>query len=281
MTERPILFSGPMVRALLDGRKTQTRRVVKVQTGDLFDVHALRGAVQEWVPAVDPIAGVVGRTSRVIRCPYGVPGDVLWVRERCRAVELDDGLDCVEFHATQDEEDDWGDTIEDSRAASDQWICLRHYGGMPRRGTRRERGGIAGPWVPSIHMPRWASRLTLRITDVRVERLNDCSEADAIAEGLYKSHPTDDDRAWFRDWTEEQTGCEPTPEELADFEDGVWMVPGVPQGWGLTPADRRKDQWAPTPQFAYRQLWDHINGPGAWDANPWVWALTFEVVANG
>src|SRR5258708_39099456 len=119
-------------------------------------------------------------------------------------------------------------------------------------------------------MPRWASRITLRVTDVRVERLQDISEADAVAEGLYKSHPTDEDREWFKEWTEDRTGSPPTPGEVAQFEEGVWMVPGVPQGWGMAKAERQRDQWAPTPQFAYPLIWEHINGPRSRAANPWV-----------
>lgn len=110
------------------------------------------------------------------------------------------------------------------------------------------------------------------LTDVRVERLNDCSEADAIAEGLYKSLPDDEDREWYRAHCEER--CEEP--DWDHFNAGVWMAPGVPQGFGMTKAERQRDTWAPTPQFAYRLVWENINGPGSWEANPWVWAVSFE-----
>ena len=231
MTDRPILFSGPMVRALLDGRKTQTRRIMKPQPRandrlrkrlDSRDFTAFRRhepPIENW------------------RCPYGGPGDRLWVKET-------------------------------------------HLGGSPGVANiiYRADGEVPGVrWRPSIHMPRRASRVTLAITDVRVERLQDISEADAIAEGLYRSIPDERDRDWFAAYTEEQTGSPPTPGEWKTFNAGVWMVPGVPQGWGLTPSERRRDTWGPTPQFCYRLLWEHINGPGSWGANPWVWAVTFEV----
>lgn len=250
MRERPILFSSPMVRAILDGRKTKTRRVVKVQTGDLFDIGACVAAVQEYVPAIDPIAGMVGRASRLIRCPYGVPGDLLWVREACRAEEL--SRPQRERPATRKEREAWGWTrvvevdeldgcdgvryladdhwriIKNTPAAGEAWSDLYHYRG-------RGKGGI-GNTVPPIHMPRWASRITLRVTDVRVEQLNDCSEADAIAEGL------------------------------------SWVAPGV---WSVAPS---LPIVGDDPRDVYRQLWEHINGAGSWAANPWVWVVTFERV---
>ena len=131
--ERPILFSAPMVRALLDGRKTQTRRVVKVRTGDLCDVGACVAAVQEWVPAVDPIAGVVGRTSRVIRCPYGAPGDRLWVRETWAHIS---------------DVDDWR-YRKRLREDGELYVYAEAFNAVRVR------------WRPSIHMPRRACRLTL------------------------------------------------------------------------------------------------------------------------
>jgi len=230
VTERPILFSAPMVRAILDGRKTQTRRAVK-RPASLDSLEASPNYPGEWVPWVD------GDPQESILCPYGVPGDTLWVRESWCAADVPSGF-----------------------------CYMADHPGDPR--------GLG--WRPSIHMPRKASRLTLRITNVRVERLQDISEADAIAEGLYRSKPDDDDRAWFAAYTEEQSGSPPTPGEWETFNAGVWMVPGVPQGWGMTPAERRRDTWGPTPQFCYRLLWEHINGKGGWAANPWVWAVSCE-----
>lgn len=132
MKERPILFSGPMVRALLAGTKTQTRRIVK-----RYEVRA--GMPQpEW-------------DSLLRLCPYGQPGDRLWVREAWAEVRPR-GIP-------------WPATMTVYREADN-------------------RTDYGGPWKPSIHMPRRASRLTLEITGVRVERLQDISEADALAEGI-------------------------------------------------------------------------------------------------
>lgn len=243
--ERPILFSGPMVRALLAGRKTQTRRIVKpqppasaVDAGHIRSGDPASNGVWLWLDSRDLMdASAIGEG---FRCPYGVAGDRLWGRETwCES-----------------------DTPSGFAYAADYAHDTRGYG-----------------WRPSIHMPRAAARLTLAITDVRVERLQDISEADAIAEGLYRSTPTDADLDWFRSHHEEQYLEPPSQAQVEDFAKGVWMVPGVPQGWGLTVAERARDTWAPTPQFGYRLLWNHINGPDSWDANPWVWALTFEVVS--
>lgn len=202
--ERPILFSAPMVRAILECRKTQTRRVIKpVQPRD----------DGMWPAGRDPVPD----------CLYGHPGDRLWVREACRAEELtaeaaiidefvncDDepieGLDGVRYLA-----DNHFEPIENTSEAADAWGELNAY-----RGKR-------GATVPPIHMPRWASRITLEITDVRVQRVQDISEADALAEG-----------------------CRSAIKHSAAFAD----------------------------------IWDSINAKRGfgWNANPWVWALTFKRV---
>ena len=136
MRERPILFSGAMVRALLDDRKTQTRRVVK----------APKGSAPEY-------AGVD------FACPYGAPGDRLWVRETWARSGRADG---TRFRVVHYQATDTLRTIPDAPG---------------------EQSEIDYRWRPSIHMPRWASRITLEITDVRVERVEDISDADAEAEG--------------------------------------------------------------------------------------------------
>ena len=147
MKERPIIFSAPMVRAILAGRKTQTRRIVSPR-------HMATVGAEQF-----PILAM---------CPYGSPGDRLWVRETCRAEAMDDeGLCGVRYVA-----DGQFMPIANTREASYRWVQLYWYRGME------------GATVPPIHMPRWASRITLEISDVRVERLQDISEADAKAEGV-------------------------------------------------------------------------------------------------
>jgi hypothetical protein len=152
MKERPILFNDEMVRAILDGRKTQTRRVAKVET---CDTRPLGGGHV----FITPTGCYSPRTPEhhVSYCPYGQPGDRLWVRETFRVI---DGQTqpriAIDYRA--DPEDKWcriGDFLGDGKK-----------------------------WRPSIHMPRWASRILLEITNVRVERVQEISVADAKAEGV-------------------------------------------------------------------------------------------------
>ena len=157
--ERPILFSGPMVRAILDGRKTQTRRIIKLKCHDGFEVGPNYEG-EHW-----PVRG-----GDRMPCPYGKPVDRLWVRETwgCSCDADANGLvvyraDRVAYHMLC-ENDGEGDPV------SHGW---KHYEPI-----------VVPKWKPSIHMPRWASRITLEITGVRVERLQDISEADAMAEGV-------------------------------------------------------------------------------------------------
>lgn len=157
MKERPILFSALMVRALLAGTKTQTRRGLKVQPPAIVS-SIYRPFVAEpnnWHGYGNDAIHWYGR------CPYGAPGDRLWVRE---AWARDDEDGALMFRA------DIG-----INADADAWEQGR-IDGVPRY-----------RWRPSIHMPRAASRITLEITGVRVERLQDISESDAVAEGVYDS----------------------------------------------------------------------------------------------
>ncbi len=185
MQERPILFSAPMVRALLAGTKTQTRRIIKPQHLAFFNQDAA-AMLSDW-------------NERPL--PYGQPGDRLWVRET------------------------WHD------ASSSLHSCALY-----------RADGIDlhwGKWAPSIHMPRWASRITLEITSVRVERLQEISIEDAKAEG-----------AWGPD--------DSIVQKVADY-------------FGT-------DIFSANPRKAFQMLWESINGPDSWAANPWVWAIEFRRV---
>ena len=201
--ERPILFSGAMVRALLAGTKTQTRRIMRPQPGFTTGRRSWLGSLAAdmrafvWgkpVGAHDPINYYQDES---IRNPYGAPGDRLWVRESFwkafRSVDGDHGV-----------------------------VYRADY--LPPTQLDPQIYHQKGSWRPSIHMPRIYSRILLEITDVRVQRLQEISEEDAIAEG----HP-------------------PTHSD-------------------------------PNPLLWYRTLWQQINGAGSWDANPWVWCLTFKRV---
>jgi hypothetical protein len=167
MKERPILFQGAMVRAILSGAKTQTRRAIKLQTGRTFDEHALVGAIQELRPVYDSVAKTtVGHRAALIRCPYGRPGDRLWVRETALIWASNREVAYADDHEWNGIKRDMWNIAAQKQADPERWPGINNWKA-----------------TPSIHMPRWASRITLEITDVRVERLQDISEADAIAEG--------------------------------------------------------------------------------------------------
>jgi hypothetical protein len=178
LEHRPVIFSAPMVRALLAGRKTQTRRAINPQP--------LAGGYYEGPVSLDRVfdggsarfsARAVGGGAVVEECAplrFAV-GDRLWVREVCRGEELESGQDGVRYRA-----DDAFRPIENTQSAGMRWLELHTY-----RGDK-------GAWVTPIHVPRWASRLTLAVTEARVQRLQEISEADAEAEGV--------GRADFPDW---------------------------------------------------------------------------------
>lgn len=159
MKERPILFSGPMVRALLNGSKTQTRRAVKSKFEIDYLPLDLDGPI--W-PHNSTYSDAF--EDQPMPCPYGQPGDRLWVRET---------------HAPQS--DCWGAWERSMQHGCRQDNPIIHFAADEGIQPFIEK------WRPSIHMPRWASRLTLEIVSVRVERLQDISEADAMAEGCKNS----------------------------------------------------------------------------------------------
>ncbi|MDQ7101478.1 hypothetical protein [Serratia sp. MF2] len=177
MKERPVIFNGEMVRAILDGRKTQTRRVIKNQRmGDCWNVKPAESPLYErhshdwWLPT-----GTKPYSALPV-CPFVQVGDRLWVRETFAVLGNEDGCPI-----------DWDGNLikgDEKQAAriykASCWQAPGNYGlwSIPDRDTQYE-----GTWRPSIHMPRWASRITLEITAVRVERLNDISHDDAKAEG--------------------------------------------------------------------------------------------------
>ena len=184
----PILFSTAMVQALLEGRKTQTRRIVKSRhESGQFQISRNKSSGQ--ITSINSLDWDERDCEKDIFCPYGNVGDVLWVRETSiqTQVPTKNGI-VTEFIYKAD-----GESVP------------------------------GAPWKPSIFMPKAACRLFLKVTDVSVERLQDISEGDAVAEGI--------------------------------DSDGGWENP-------------------PTERFC--NVWQKINGPDSWDANPWVWVVTLE-----
>lgn len=214
MREYPLLMKGPLVRMTLADLKTQTRRVsgldVINEAPDLFRLVKITP-----VPGA-PLCAFFhdGHTGAqvLVRCPYGSPGDVLWVRETW----------AYHLHAM----------AASNPEVSGPWVYAAD-------GEIALRDRLCDRWRPSIHMPRSACRLQLRITDVRIERLQSCSEADAVAEGLIQVKGPLDTFMW--QYSEDTGG---------QFSD---------------------------PRVAYHMLWDEINGdgPNNWAANPWVWVVSF------
>lgn len=247
MKERPILFSGPMVRAILEGRKTQTRRVVKHkgQSPPEWATFAQELSNISWNARLDKKNGLFrwscaedegvqsirrwpydGRGGYAIPSPYGKPGDRLWVRET------------------------WNGTWHDTDGAENMHIAYAADGGeqfviAPEDYVLPKAAAKTGGWVSPLFIKRFASRLLLEITDVRVERLQNISKADAIAEGIDAPSTAPTNITPWRNYLVKQ------PAGAYNFS---------------------------TPQRSYMSLWDCINGSGSSDKNPWVWAITFKVV---
>ena len=169
MTEKPIIFSGPMVRALLAGLKTQTRRVVKRQ----------KHPYGHWLSPDEIALEVHGRTGAV-KSPYGRPGDRLWVRETWTPG----------YYHDADHEDGPRTSIIYRANGTEETVAAPNYELAEQwRWAYSEDGDEPPRWRPSIHMPRWSSRITLEITDVRVERLRQITGSDAVAEGVRSRLP--------------------------------------------------------------------------------------------
>ncbi|MEA5436464.1 hypothetical protein [Klebsiella variicola] len=230
MTERGMIFNAEMVRAILDGRKTQTRRIMKVQPESnqlgllLITDSTKHSDIGKYHWAESNATGNHVR-SKLFSCPFGAVGDRIWVRETWSS--------------------DFANYYPNDRvwyaADNNRRLDIEVVDGV--RGIYSPESDVHVPfrWQPSIHMPRWASRILLEITDVRVERLNAISEQDARAEGII---------------------------------DGGCLNCGEPEPCGC--ANPEPDA---TDAFAY--LWQSIYGQENWNANPWVWVISFERIEGG
>ena len=226
MKERPILFSGEMVRAILAGRKTQTRRIMKPQPSCEFHPEQ-NGVAYRYCPTrVDKRTGesfpggeIYGVADENEDYPsrFGMPGDRLWVKETFMPDPYVSGL--FVYRATEEEPDKY----------------------------------IGHDWKPSIFMARRANRITLQITGVRAERLQDISESDARAEGIEgRFHPKDCNCWTWKDYA-----------RSLQFKEDIFHYGSMV-----------------TPQSTYCSLWESINGHGSWLQNPWVWVIEFRMI-NG
>lgn len=203
MAERPIIFSAPMVRALLDGRKTQTRRILKAQPPAGYSFLGIYGPRLTAVFTSEP----TGIKDIPVALPYSV-GDRLWVKEDFRVTE--------------------GGVILDGAGGQMDYVEPEI---IYRADSRKE----TGRWKPSIYMPRWASRITLEVTEVRVQRLQEISESDARAEGI-------------------------SP---------------LPSGRFFCGHDEEGEITCNSPITAFAWLWNSLHENGSWDTNPWICAISF------
>jgi hypothetical protein len=206
MKERPILFSAPMVRAILDGTKTQTRRVVKLPIIDKSFGCEIAGC---------EINGEL--ESGHLISPYGEVGDQLWVRE----------------------------TFAEVGTCDPQWILYRASDYMQqvrKYGFDNYLAEKEVKWKPSIFMPRYASRIQLEITNIRVERLTVISEDDSYAEGIERLYP-----------------------DSPEHNHASIMIGNGHYNFNKAAG-------------CYKFLWEHINGAGSWAKNPWVWVIEFKRV---
>lgn len=229
MKEIGIPFSAPMVRAILDGRKTQTRRIVKPQPKiaywqDPFFMSPKNGrsrfrpVAPDWPDSEDDD----------IYCPYGQPGRRLWVREAFALPK--------EF-----------DHLPPSECPHNLRFYREACPDVP--GARNPR---IGKWRPGMFMPRCHSRIDLEVTEIRVERLQAISESDCLAEGIQKQNVIVD--------------CHCAGGTHTEVSEDRYFCDGCDEQGFKFAAD------------AYAHLWESINGPGSWDANPFVWVIAFKVI---
>jgi hypothetical protein len=215
MNWHPILYSTPMVQAILQGRKTMTRRIMKIQPNE-DGVSYMKNAPLDWEQIYNDVwkpwklETDEGEALSVL-CPYGCPGDILWVRERFELFDRgtdDNGFDGYLRYVADQKEIRWP-----SHPLSP---CIK----------------------PSIHMPKAACRLFLKIKSIKVERLHDISQADAIAEGVERLYNTTS--LVYKNYM---------------FKDDV--------------VDAKN---------SFKSLWQKINGIESWQQNPWVWVIKFEKI---
>lgn len=274
--ERPILFSGPMVLAILEGRKTVTRRTLANQMSAGWHLHPEHqlGTITSGNSKKSRFGAIIRREisegsgkfeHHVIPCPYGEAGDRLWVRETWGVVSH-----------TWNERGDMVDWVPDRPATAIRELHFgRGYysghviyaadGGHEWAGDDDGGGESRSAWHPSIHMPRAACRILLEITAVRIERLQDITDEQAIAEGCFF---TDYGRVCGHGgsgWKE--VGDCPAPEQHHPQRNG-WM-------WDKTTSH---EQCLTAARWAFGNLWESVNGPESWDANPWVWVVEFKQV---
>ncbi|MBC4256638.1 hypothetical protein H8M44_12325 [Klebsiella pneumoniae] len=236
MKERGVIFNGEMVRAILHGRKTQTRRPIKWKQTRFTEIGEREdGSNWPWSEDAEHACDFWHP------CPFGAVGDRIWVRETFQGPLFD--YDLMDSYC------------KDPTPFENPEFCVYKADGVPAPEFYNADDELHCCWRPSIHMPRWASRIMLEITDVRVERLNSINEHDAIAEGLAEIS---------KDWRTYKYGV-PDRDGYPGTDDCGWP-------W---------HEWECYPISAYSKLWESIYGADSWQANPWVWVIEFKRVEGG
>ncbi|MES2218401.1 MAG: hypothetical protein V4501_08310 [Pseudomonadota bacterium] len=235
--ERPILFSAPMINAILDGRKTQTRRIVKPTKKHAEGVIILDGGTNRRWPynMFDGSEADGNGMEFPIGCPYGLVGDRIWVRETWSPIS-----------------ENWREAEDLMYEGNNFWYKATYEKDMIAEGLSKEdaksiveHDHIINGWRPSIHMPRIASRINLEVTNLRIEMLNDISEKDAIAEG-----------AQFVDFGKDQYGQQKA-------------------GWRCDKTPGNYEESLVSAKYAFFNLWEKLNGIDSVEKNPWVWVIEF------
>lgn len=245
MRERGMIFNDEMVRAVLEGRKTQTRRIIQSpaknmqasgqkvidyrEPGDKWygeHVFSMRNQSGTWCDYT--------KDQFLAKCPFGAVGDRLWVRETWMPDAPRDGT--------------WAD-VEFYGCKGSPLSMIPERFRKPEHCIHRASwdGSEMVGWTPSIHMPRWASRITLEITGVRVERLNSINYRDAVREGLVQ-------------------------------EEYNWHSSEYPLDDIAFRTSRESKRRYSSPQECFKDLWQSIYGEESWQANPWVWVIEFKRV---
>jgi hypothetical protein len=248
MKERPIIFSGESVRAILDGRKSMTRRVLKIQPPTQWDeVKPIYGSNGAGIIAWDFYSSLNRYDHGYLKdsFPYGHIGDRFWVRETWKpGAWRNDGRVAIDYQASPElTHTPWVSIGEQAIQFIPKWLDEVAKSGLEPNSDGRyewESGKSPLKWKSPIFMPRWASRIILEITDIRVEQLQDITEEDARAEGVI-------DGGCLNCGEHEPCGC------------------GNPM---------------PDARDAYVSIWNTLNAKRGypWESNPWVWAISFKVV---
>lgn len=246
MKERGMIFNAEMVRAILDGRKTQTRRIVKGVPGS----HNFHGWVMSSTCAKDEgkACWAVGKSPLLnqpirMHCPFGDVGDRIWARETFQGPLIPED-ELSEFLGANP------DKFESPA------YCEYAADGGPRPEYVDADDNTRHGWRPAIHMPRWASRITLEITGVRVERLNDISHEDAGREGI--NTEVWDQTVVARNYAAEDEFFQFWSESMPNYVEMNELF-----------------------RASFHSLWQSIYGEESWQANPWVWVIDFRLIEGG